>query len=174
MSGAKRDPLALEQRRRAAVADWRQGMGVREVARKHGASHVSVLRWIERYEQDGPKGLRATQATGRPPRLSPFWLARLPALLLKGAAHFGYASDLWTTRRIAEVIHRCYGVRYHPDHVCKLLHHLGFSWQRPERRARERDERRVLQWLQQEWPAIKKSASRSVERSCSRTNPASR
>jgi len=156
LPGSRRDFLAMEQRRRAAVADWRRGMKRAEIARKYKISHVSVLRWVERYQQQGWRGLQATRTSGRPPKLSPHWLARLPGLLLKGAAHFGYLSDLWTTERVAEVIERLWGVRYHRAHVWLLLHRLGFSWQPPARRARERDERKVRQWLRSVWPAIKK------------------
>ena len=170
---AKRDSDAVERRRRAAIADWRRGMIPYHIAHKYGVSHVSVLRWIERYEREGSRGLASKRPTGRPPKLPAGWLRRLPAILLKGAAQFGYLSDLWTTRRVAEVIHRFTGVRYHQDHVCRLLHRLGFSWQRPERRARERDERKVQQWLQTIWPALKKSADRSGEPSFSSTNPVS-
>lgn len=169
----KRDFAAMEQRRRVAVTDWRRGMGVREVARKHGVSHVSVLRWISRHEREGMRGLRSTRATGRPCLVCRRWLAKLPGLLTKGASHFGYLSDLWTTDRVAEVIHRFTGVRYHPAHVWRLLQWLGFSWQRPERRARERDERKVRQWLRTVWPAIKKNANRRAARSFSLMNPAS-
>jgi putative transposase len=152
----KRDAAALEQRRRATVADWQRGMRVREVARKYSVDHVSVLRWLGRYQREGARGLRATRATGRPSRLAPVWLARLPSVLLKGAAHFGYLTDLWTTERVAQVIHQLTGVRYHRAHVWRLLDQLGFSWQCPERRARERDERKTKRWLRTVWPAIKK------------------
>lgn len=170
----QRDFAALEQRRRGAIVLWRRGQAPTQIARQYGVSHVSVLRWIRRYETRGLRGLRSTRATGRPPKLSRRWLARLPAWLLEGAAQFGYVSDLWTTARVAEVIHRLYGVRYHRSHVWLLLRRLGFSWQRPERRARERDERKARQWLRTLWPAIKKSASRSGARSSSWTNRASR
>jgi transposase len=173
VKSGKRDPVALEQRRRATVADWRRGMGVREVARKHNISHVSVLRWVGRYQRQGAKGLRASRATGRPPRLAPVWLTRLPGVLLKGAAHFGYLTDLWTTERVAHVIHQLTGVRYHRAHVWRLLDRLGFSWQRPERRARERDERKTRQRLRTVWPAIKKNAGAPADGCCFSTNPGS-
>lgn len=169
----KPDAVVLEHRRRAAIADWRRGMIPYHIAQKHEVSHVSVLRWIHRYQRDGSRGLSSRRPTGRPPKLPAGWLSKLPAILLKGAAYFGYLSDLWTTQRVAEVIHRLTGVHYHRDHVCRLLQRLGFSWQRPERRARERDERKVQHWLQTVWPAIKKRANRSVQPSFSSTNPVS-
>jgi len=171
--GSKRNVAGWEQRRRAAVLDWRQGRGVREVARRYGVSHVSVLRWIRCYERRGLRGLRARRATGRPPKLPRDRLTRLGRYLLQGAAHFGYFSDLWTTPRIADLIYRLWGVRYHRAHVWRLLQRLGFSWQRPERRARERDERKVRRWLGTVWPAIKKNASKPAAPCSFWTNRAS-
>lgn len=90
---------------------------------------------------------------------------QLKALLLRGAGAAGYATELWTLRRISEVIRKRFGVRYSPVGVWALLHHgLGWSWQKPERRARERDETAIARWKRNEWPRIKK---RRVPRSSS-------
>jgi transposase len=68
----------------------------------------------------------------------------------------GYPTDLWTTQRIAEVIERRYGVRYHRNHVSWLLAQCGWSCQRPERRARERDEPAIARWQRNTWPRVKR------------------
>jgi transposase len=64
---------------------------------------------------------------------------------------------LWTTRRVAELIRRQFAVRYHPNHVWRLLVGLGWSYQKPERRARERNEAAIERWKRQRWPAVKKT-----------------
>jgi len=76
--------------------------------------------------------------------------------LLKGAQAAGFATDLWTCPRVAEHIQRTFGVGYHVDHVCRLLHGMNWSPQKPTRRAVERDEEGIAQWVRQVWPAIKK------------------
>jgi transposase len=63
---------------------------------------------------------------------------------------------LWTLPRVAEVIARTFGVRYHPAHVWKILHGEGWSCQKPERRARERNEAAIQRWRTERWPHIKK------------------
>ncbi|MBI4587343.1 MAG: winged helix-turn-helix domain-containing protein [Candidatus Rokubacteria bacterium] len=73
------------------------------------------------------------------------------------ALGLGYRTDLWTTRRVAEVIRRHFGVRYHPNHVWRLLVGLGCSYQKPERRAQERDEAAIERWKRVRWPAVKKT-----------------
>jgi transposase len=81
---------------------------------------------------------------------------RLLNLLLKGATAHGFSTDLWTLPRVAEIIAKTFGVRYHPAHVWKILRGEGWSCQKPERRARERDEDAIKQWRAERWPHIKK------------------
>jgi len=78
-------------------------------------------------------------------------------LLLQGPMMHGYRSNLWTTARIAELIRSQFGIRYHRDHVGRLMHSLNWSPQKPERRALERDEQAIARWQQKDWPRIKKT-----------------
>jgi transposase len=135
----------------------RQGMSTSETARRVKVDARSVRRWREMYERDGPAGLEARPAPGRPSKLGTRQRNALRRRLLKGAKANGFPTDLWTCRRVAELIERCYGVTYHSDHVGRLLASLGFSCQKPSRRAMERDEQRVEQWVARDWPRIKKS-----------------
>jgi transposase len=85
---------------------------------------------------------------------------RLRQLLLRGARAAGHTTELWTLKRIAMLIDRRFGVRYSPVGVWKLLRHgLGWSWQKPERRALQRDDAAIERWKTQEWPHIKKRRS---------------
>jgi transposase len=89
--------------------------------------------------------------------LSAGQLEQLQALLLRGAGAAGYSTELWTLRRIGDVIRKRFGIRYSPVGVWALLRYgLRWSWQKPERRAFERDEAAVAQWKRNEWPRIKK------------------
>jgi transposase len=97
------------------------------------------------------------QAPGRPQKLSLVQKRKLIDLLLEGPLALGYSTNLWTTRRVAEVIQRSFGIRYHPNHVWRVLQGLKWSCQKPERRARERDEDSIERWKKKRWPAIKKN-----------------
>jgi len=153
-------PTALEARRRRAVALLAQGLGVRTVARQIGCSPSSVSRWQTDVAAGGPDALRAKPSPGRPPRLTARQRARLLTLLLKGATAHGFGTDLWTLPRVAAVIARTFGVTYHPAHVWKILRGEGWSCQKPERRARERDEAAIQRWRAERWPHIKKRPAR--------------
>lgn len=132
------------------------GASVSEVARRLGCSHSSVILWRDRVKRRGLSALQARPAPGRPPKLEAKQLKRLPRLLIRGAPAWGFTTELWTTQRIASVIRREFGVKLHRAHVSRLLSRLGWSCQKPERRAVERDEAAIAHWKRHRWVAIKK------------------
>src|SRR2546422_2801272 len=146
----------LERRRRRAIELLRKGLSLSAVAAKVGSSVSAVFGWRERFRAHGAHGLNAKRVPGRPARLSRRQKRMLTRLLLQGALRCGYATDLWTTRRVAEVIRKRFGVDYHANHLWRILTALGWSCQKPEKRARERDEGAIAQWKRYQWPHIKK------------------
>src|SRR5215831_13834922 len=136
-------PKTLERRRRRAIALLAQGVSLRQVARRVQASVGSVSQWRQAWQQGGEAALAPKPTPGRPRRLTAQPCTQLGELLLQGATAHGFANELWTLRRIAAVIPVHFGVRYHPAHVWKLLRRLGWSCQRPERRAMQRDEHAI-------------------------------
>ncbi len=147
----------LETRRLLAAKLLQEGKGVREVGRLVGAAPSSVSRWKQKMDEGGLEALKAKPHPGRPARLSREQKKELEQVLLKGPQAAGFATDLWTLARVAKVIEREFGVRYHPGHVWYILRDMGWSCQKPERRARERDEAAIEQWRTEEWPGIKKT-----------------
>ncbi len=95
-------------------------------------------------------------------RLTEEQKAQIPVLLAKGAEAYGFRGDVWTARCMAEVIYRTFGVRYHRDHVGRLLREAGWSRQQPIERATQRDEAAIRQWYEERWPAIKKTVRAKV------------
>lgn len=150
-------PKTLEVRRLRAIVLLRKGHAAAEIAAKLGVDRRSVYRWQAAHLAKGIKALSAQPAPGRPPKLDDDDRARLEKLLLKGAVAAGFHTDLWTCPRIVELIHSEFGVRYHVDHIGRLLRSLGWSPQKPERRARERNEDRILGWIKNDWPRVKKT-----------------
>lgn len=147
----------LEHRRRRALTLVRGGLSLNEVARRLACAASSVMRWRNAFRRRGPRALQVRSSPGRPPKLIAIQRRRLVGLLLQGPLAHGYQTDLWTTLRIAEVIRKNFGVRYHPDHVGRLLHQLGWTPQKPESRALQRDEHAITRWKQKDWPRIKKT-----------------
>ena len=149
-------PEELEQRRLRALALLEHGLQPVEVAQRLGVDRRSVRRWKAAARRGGPTALKAQPASGRSWKLSARQRPRLERVLLRGAQAAGFANDLWTCPRIAQLIQQQFGVRYHADHVGRLLRSLGWSPQRPTRQARERDESLIQQWVKVDWPRIKK------------------
>jgi transposase len=134
-----------------------QGLQPGEIARKVGVDRRSVRRWKASIQKDGPGAIRAKPLPGRPRRLNPGAKKRLEAILLRGARETGFSTDLWTCPRVVQVIQKVFGVRYHVDHIGRILHSLGWSPQKPQRRAVERDEALIQRWVQADWPRVKKT-----------------
>lgn len=147
----------LEARRRRALRLLKKGLSLNEVARRLGCAPSSVMRWRDAVAREGPEGLRVRLSPGRPPKLAASERLKLQEVLLAGPRASGYRTDLWTTARVASMIRRRFGVRYHPDHVGRLLHQMGWSAQKPERRALERDEAAIERWKRRDWPRVKKT-----------------
>jgi transposase len=168
-AGVRRDFDALEQRRMAAVRLLRQGLSQSEVARRMDVHRQSVSRWARELEEAGVRGLRKAERTGRPPKLSPAQLRDIERALKRGPEAFGYTTGLWTAARVRDLIEYRTGVRYHEDHVWRILRKLGWTCQRPTGRALERDEKAIGQWKRYRWPRIKKKRSASGAPSSSST-----
>lgn len=145
----------LAQRRERALSLLRDGQSVAQVAKRVGITERSIRRWKHLKRQ--PKHNRRT--LGRPCRLSPTQCQRLLRILEQGAYRQGYPEDYWTLDRITHVIWDLFRVRYQPSGVWRLMHRLGWSCQKPQRRPFHRNDEAVGHWKQYLWPRIKKVAA---------------
>jgi transposase len=144
-----------EQRRLRAVALVEAGLSQKDVARKLGVSKTSLSVWCKRCRQGGEAALRAKPRKARS-RLKPRQLQQLERILLNGPRRSGYATELWTLKRVVEVIEKRFGIRYSESNVWHILRRMNWSCQKPEQRARERDEEAIARWRKRDWPRIKK------------------
>jgi len=149
-------PEALERRRFRAMDLLEDGLQPVEVAKKLKVDRRSVRRWKAAFRNQGPKAIKAMPSSGRPPKLDTQAKKELEKRLLQGAKAAGFQTDLWTCPRVARLIHSGFGVRYHVDHIGRLLHSLGWSPQKPQRKAVERNEEQIQRWIKVDWPRIKK------------------
>lgn len=174
-SSARRDFGGMERRRKRAARLFERGATQADVARELEVSRQSVSRWYADWRAGGTRALKAAGRAGRMPRLTEAQLRRVDRALRKGPRVHGFATDLWTLDRVAAVIETETGVRYHPGHVWKLLRDkLGWSRQRPARRAVERDDEAIARWVAKDWPRIKRGPADAGPGSSSKTSPGSR
>jgi transposase len=154
--GVRRDFDVLEQRRMEAARLLRAGISQADVARQVGVHRQSVSRWDKELKESGIRGLKKAGRAGRKPLLSAADLRRIESKLKQGAQANGYSTELWTTFRVADLIEQECGIKYHPAHVWRILQELGWSCQRPAKRALERDEEKIERWKKRRWPELKK------------------
>jgi transposase len=171
---AQRERDRLEARRLQAAELFAAGVRQAEVARQLEVSAQAVSVWHARWKEGGTDALRSRGPSGPTPRLSDAQLATVEQALLEGAGAHGFTGELWTLDRIAIVIERLTGVRYHPAWVWALLRHrLGWSAQRPVRRAAERDQAAIDRWVKERWPQILQTPNGAEPAWSSSTSPRS-
>jgi transposase len=136
-----------------------------EIAQFLQVDDQTVRKWRRAYRKEGRVALASRKSPGRPTQLDQQQREQLVQLLQKTPAECGFDKYLWTQQLIADLIQREFGVGYHHDHVGTILHQLGFTHQKPARRARERDEQKIEAWRRETWPALLKKVPRAVESS---------
>lgn len=161
--GVRRDFAALERRRLQAAKLFEQGLSQAEVARKTNVSRESTRRWYRDWQIQGKAGLKQAGRAGRKPRLQAAQLEKLRSGLKQGPEVLGYGTGLWTSWRVADLIERQTGQKFHPGHVWRILRSLGWSCQRPTGRAIQRNEPAIRRWKKVRWPEIKKKPASSAE-----------
>lgn len=164
-----RDHAEMETRRKKAGKLFAKECSAPEVARRLGVARQVAYRWKNAWEQGGGEALASKGPAGRKSKLTAEQGREITEALLAGPLAHGYKTELWTLPRVAALIADLTGVDYHPGHVWRLLGDSGFSCQRPERRAVERDEKAIRRWKRVVWPALKKRPVNKGEPSSSST-----
>jgi transposase len=159
---SKQSPEPTDWREDRRLRAWelhQQGWKQTEIAAALGVTQGAVSQWLKRGRQSGTEGLRRRPAPVARPRLTPDQRTGLTALLAQGAEAFGFLGDVWTTKRVATVIKRVFGVTYHRAHISRLLRALGLSVQLPTTLATQRADTDIQAWWDERWPDLKKRRS---------------
>jgi transposase len=146
----------LEARRHRAAEYFQERKPLAEIVRLVGVSLSSVKRWRRAWQEGGRAALAAKPHPGPAPKLSWDQKQQLVSILRRGAVAARFRNELWTCARVAEVVRKKFRVSYHPDHVGRILHDLGYTPQKPERVAREQDSAAVERWRRKNWQQVKK------------------
>jgi transposase len=149
-------PEELEHRRQLAVQRYIEGYSAEEVAEFLGVSARTVWRWLASFRREGPQGLIARPVPGRPRKLNPSQEKIVLRWLSDNPMEHGFATELWTAKRLAQLIEEEFGIGFHPRSLSRWLRGHGLTPQKPERVPRERDPAAIAAWLASDWPRIKK------------------
>ncbi|WZO97047.1 winged helix-turn-helix domain-containing protein [Isosphaeraceae bacterium EP7] len=156
-----RSPSELEARRRLAVTRVNEGWKQKDVAAFLGVSLKAVGKWMAAYRAAGEDGLKGKPHPGPAPKLSRRQERSVLSWLAVSPEAFGDKTQLWTTRRLAEVIAQRYGVRFNSNCLAEWLSRRGHSPQKPVTTAVERDNPAIARWAAEDWPRIKKKPGTS-------------
>lgn len=161
--------------RSESATDWREwrrlrawelkkeaGWSQKKIAEAMGVTQGAVSQWIKRGREGGKAALRNQPPPGPTPRLDETDLAELEALLEQGAPAHGFVGDVWTRARVRQVIQEQFEVTYHLSHISKILSRIGWSWQKPQTRATQRDEAAIAQWRAERWAELKTEAAQEA------------
>ena len=141
-----------EGRRLRAWALYRLGWRQQTIATALGVTPGAVSQWLKRARAGGAEALHHRLPPGATPKLTAEQRAELPRRLAYGPEAYGFRGDVWTTKRVAAMIRQEFRVTYHPAHMSRLLREIGWSVQKPIRRATQRNEAAITQWWTERWP----------------------
>jgi transposase len=171
---ARRDFGALADRRLHAAEMFERGKRQADVVMALGVSAQTASRWYRAWQERGRAGLAGAGRAGRRRKLSDDQLAAVAAALAEGPRANGFPTEMWTLARVADVIERISGVRYSQTQTWAVLRErLGWTRQRPARRAVERNEEAIATWVKEDWPRIKKAPGAAAPGSASKTKAGS-
>ncbi len=152
----KGTPAELERRRQLAVRRSLEGYSADEIAEFLDVAPRTVWRWLAQFRQQGPEGLAARPVPGRPPTLTSAQEKVVRRWVGDNPMTHGFATELWTGSRLAQLIEQEFGIHLHHQDLCTWLRARGLTPQKPQRVAREGDPEEIAAWLETQWPRIKK------------------
>lgn len=159
--GRAHDHQTLETMSFRAIAAYRDGVSVSQIAKTYGLHRGSVSRWLTRNRREGKTALQSRAISGRPRKLDCRSYGREILRIVKHSAmDYGYENPLWNCRRIRRTVERELGIRMAVSSIWEALKRLNLSAQKPERRALEQDPVRRKHWIKEELPRIKKMAEK--------------
>lgn len=162
--GAPKKADWREERRKRAWELKQGGWSQKEIAEALGVTEGAVSQWMKSARAGGEEALKAHPAPGAKPRLTAEQQAQIPAVLAKGASAYGFAGEVWNSRRLAVALKREFGVNYHPDHCGYLVRKMGYSMQKPLERATQRNEQAIEDWKTRDFPRLKKKPNKKSAR----------
>jgi transposase len=146
----------LEHRRLLAVRRVLEGESTVDLADFLEVDVRSVQRWMHFFRKYGWEGLISRPVPGRPRKLSPTQEKIVLRWLQDCPTQFGFPTELWTCRRLAQLIREEWDISFNPRYLPRWLREHDFTPQKPQRVPRERDPDEIQRWLATEWPRIKK------------------
>ncbi len=169
---SKGSAAELERRRLLAIERLHDGHSTREVTEFLGVHLRTVQKWKVLHNQKGDAGLASKPPLGRMPKLTNRQIQTVLGWFRRSPMEFGYATELWTSRRVGDLIKKTFGVTFSSNYLCRWLTARDITPQKPKRQARQRDEARIKDWVRNDWPRLVKKGQSKTPVSCWSMRPA--
>jgi Transposase and inactivated derivatives len=134
-----------------------RGYSPSKIADLHDVSHPTVYKWIDRFDEEGPRGLYDREREGRPLKIDEEAREEIERLLEGNPTEEGQNATRWTAPRIAEHLERELGIGVHEDTVRGTLKQMEYSWTRPRRKLPPTDPEAYRERLQAIVEAVAKA-----------------
>lgn len=145
-----------EKRRLKAATLFKKDVPQAEIARRFGISTAAASYWYAAYKKGGKAALRSKGQTGFSSKLTPKKRLLFKKAILKGPLSYGYETNLWTLPRLSAVMKKVAGVKFSDVWTWQIVRDLGFTPQKPQVKAAQRDESAIAEWKAKTLPGLKK------------------
>ena len=135
---------------------FQKGRTQAEVARKFNVSTAAANQWHSIWKKRGADGLKSAGKSGVKPKLTQEKRQAFKKAILKGPLAFGYETDLWTLPRLSAVMKKVNKIKFSEVWIWHIIRDLGFTPQRPQVQAMQRDEKMIKEWKEKTLPDLKK------------------
>ena len=151
---------ALEHYRFKALDLREKKWKINNIAEAFGVRREAVSRWISKAKKYGKESLRKRKAKGKEPKLGKEDKKQIISWLRKSAMEFGFETPLWDCKRIQKMVKKELSKEIAISNLWKTLRKWNLTPQKPEKVALEKNQRKVTEWLNTEWPKIQAHARR--------------
>jgi len=150
-----------EKRRLKAGKLFKKKLLNADVARKLEVTPAAVTQWRQIWEKNKQSGLLSKGKTGKPSKLGADKREEFKHIILRGPGAMGFETDLWTLPRLALTLKKTASVSFSHKHVWEIVRSLGFTPQKPQVLAKERNEKAIKDWKEKRLPGLKKMGSKT-------------
>lgn len=145
-----------EARRLKAGKLFKKGKTQADAARKFKVTTSAVNRWYAAWEKGGLTALKSKGNSGFPSSLTPEKRKVFKRAILKGPRAYGFETDLWTLSRLSSVMKKVCKIEFGETWIWHIVRDLGFTPQKPQVKAIQRDEKAIKGWKEKNLPNLKK------------------
>ena len=153
---------AQQELRERGVKMRKEGMSYEDIGHILDVHYTTVSTWYAKYKRDGKDGIvirKRGRKRGEKKNLNPIQEAQIIKRLIDTTPkQLKFKYVLWTREAVQKLIKNDCNIDMPISTVGKYLQRWEFTSQVPIKRAYERNDAKVRQWLKEEYPAIEKQS----------------